>query len=488
MSGKCHDVISSQQAEVNSKKVKVIPGEGPSPYRQACRSFYNKKFTPTEVESLLVRPLQQSINIFKARRQQGVTRSYAEVVEGKQVAITNDFHHDKGRIFWAKNQNSACKSKYVKVDKTKPHNEVICNDNKTGTKGKGRNSQNAMAVHNQTNINSETIASSVQKGPGGNNEGKSIKRIPSIDAEVENNHCDTTTGCQKLIFDIKNTESDKFMNSIIYDDQNKIPSPIQCRAYDLWRVQSKVKFGFIPLTDPIMPSRVELSNIACNDPIQLHNEVKKYDLPNYLGAHIPVPSQLNICKWESLLQDYWDKQLLECLKFGFPLGFNRMCPLKHDKENHKSAILLPEDVNKYIEEERKFGAIIGPFQEQAIENLHYSLFMTRHKPNSENRRVILDLSWPRDESVNAGVDKNGYMGSEFKLTLPTIDDLTQELVKIGKGANIFKVDVSRAFRHLNLDPRDYDLLGINWGVMFIDTRIPFGRRHGSQFFQRNSET
>ena len=222
-----------------------------------------------------------------------------------------------------------------------------------------------------------------------------------------------------------------------------------------------------------MPSRVELSNIAFSDPIQLHNEVKKYDLPNYLGARIPVPSQLNICKWESLLQDYWDQQLLECLKFGFPLGFNRMCPLKHDKENHKSAVLFPEDVNKYIEEERKFGAIIGPFQEQPIENLHYSPFMTRHKSNSENRRVILDLSWPRGESVNAGVDKNGYMGSEFKLTFPTIDDLTQELVKIGKGAHIFKVDVSRAFRHLNVDPRDYNLLGVNWGVTFIDTRIPF---------------
>ena len=112
--------------------------------------------------------------------------------------------------------------------------------------------------------------------------------------------------------------------------------------------------------------------------------------------------------------------------------------------------------------------------------------MTRHKPNSDNRRVILDLSWPRGASVNAGVEKNGYMGSEFKLTFPTIDDLTQELVKIGKGAHIFKVDVSRAFRHLNVDPRDYDLLGVNWGVTFIDTRIPFGSRHGSQFFQRTS--
>ena len=83
--------------------------------------------------------------------------------------------------------------------------------------------------------------------------------------------------------------------------------------------------------------------------------------------------------------------------------------------------------------------------------------------------------------------KNGYMGSDFKLTFPTIDDLMQELVKIGRGAHNFKVDVSRAFRHLNVDPRDYDLLGVTWGATFIDTRIPFGSRHGSQFFQRTSD-
>ena len=34
------------------------------------------------------------------------------------------------------------------------------------------------------------------------------------------------------------------------------------------------------------------------------------------------------------------------------------------------------------------------------------------------------------------------MGSDFKLMFPTIDDLTQELVKIGKGAHIFKIDIS----------------------------------------------
>ena len=108
----------------------------------------------------------------------------------------------------------------------KKKKKVICHDNKTKTQKKGSNFQNTMAVHNHTNINSETIAASVKKGPGGNNECKSIKRMPSIDTEIENNHCDTTTGCQKLIFDIKNTESDKFMISIIYDDQNKIPTPV----------------------------------------------------------------------------------------------------------------------------------------------------------------------------------------------------------------------------------------------------------------------
>ena len=56
--------------------------------------------------------------------------------------------------------------------------------------------------------------------------------------------------------------------------------------------------------------------------------------------------------------------------------------------------------------------------------------------------VILDLSWPKNTSVNDGVEKNAYLGSEFKLTFPTIDHLTSELVKLGKGAHIFKVDIS----------------------------------------------
>ena len=50
------------------------------------------------------------------------------------------------------------------------------------------------------------------------------------------------------------------------------------------------------------------------------------------------------------------------------------------------------------------------------------------------------------------------------------------------------MDVSRAFRHIKIDPHDYDLLGLKWqNDAFFDTCLPFGNRHGTQIFQRVSD-
>ena len=209
--------------------------------------------------------------------------------------------------------------------------------------------------------------------------------------------------------------------------------------------------------------------------------------PNFLGARIPLESQLNIPKWKVELKDYWDQQLLQFLEYGFPLGFNRSCKLGKYEGNHKSATDFPKDIQLYLKEEIEHGAIVGPFEKNPIPNGHISPLMTRPKASSDNRRVIMDLSWPKGLSVNDGVDKNSYMGSDFKLTFPTIDDLTSELVKLGRGAHIYKIDVSRAFRHLPIDPFDYDLLGLEWDGFYINKNLAFGTRHGSQFFQRTSD-
>ena len=257
-----------------------------------------------------------------------------------------------------------------------------------------------------------------------------------------------------------------------------------CDIFKLWLAQSEFDFGFIPLSDFILPSDESVSEyVSC--PIECHRKVKASGNMNFPKCRIPVKSQLNTEEWEAQLQGYWDVQLLQLLKFGFPLDFNRGSVLKHDNKNHTSVLNFPADVKAYLAEELRYGAILGPYVQSPIPDCHFSPFMTREKSTSTNRRVIIDLSWPKDYSVNAGVDKNSYLGTDFVLSFPTIDDITDTVKKVGRGAHLYKIDVSRAFHHVRPDPHDYDLLGLNWkGITYVDAMLPFG----IQIFQRLSDT
>ena len=201
----------------------------------------------------------------------------------------------------------------------------------------------------------------------------------------------------------------------------------------------------------------------------MYKLVKQAGVPNFVCLH-----------------SYWDQQLLQFIKFGFPIGFNRECPLQHTSDNDKSAIEYPTQVQAYIQEELQLGAIISHFVNSPTSSLPYSPIMTRPKPNSGACRIIMDLSCPKGCFMNDRVDKDGYLTSSFSLTFPTIDHLTDELTKIGHGAHIFKVDVRRAFHHLKVDPMDIDLLGLNWNGHYVDMCIPFGTIHGSKFCQCTS--
>ena len=165
-----------------------------------------------------------------------------------------------------------------------------------------------------------------------------------------------------------------------------------------------------------------------------HNIVSKSGRPNFLQARIKVDTQLHLDKWQKELQGYWDTQLMDLLRFGFPLAFNRVSPLQWEGQNHKSAIEHPKDIEAYL-----------------------------------------------------GIDKTTYLGTDFNLVLPTVDHITDRLKVLGKGAHIYKIDISRAFRHIKVDPLDYNLLGLQWRHVYVDSCIPFGSRHGCQIFQRVSD-
>ena len=64
-----------------------------------------------------------------------------------------------------------------------------------------------------------------------------------------------------------------------------------------------------------------------------------------------------------------------------------------------------------------------------------------------------------------------------------MDNITDEVLKLGKGCKIFKVDISRVFRHAPIDPGDLDLLGLYWENYFLDFSLPFRYKHGLSIFQ-----
>ena len=90
----------------------------------------------------------------------------------------------------------------------------------------------------------------------------------------------------------------------------------------------------------------------------------------------------------------------------------------------------------------------------------------------------MDLSFPHGLAVNSKINKDSYLGMNFILTLPSIDHITSKVKKLGRGSLLYKIDISRAFRHVKIDPRDYFLLGLRHKNYFFDTCLPFGYRHG----------
>ena len=260
-----------------------------------------------------------------------------------------------------------------------------------------------------------------------------------------------------------------------------------CKEYWQCKEENGVDFGCVPLS-PI--------NLFTGDPtywenipdtITAHKLIRQSGIPNFLGLRIPVKTQLKIEVWRYHLTGYWDQQLIDLIQYGFPLDFDRSCTLGETIDNHASATAYASHVTKYIQDELQFGAMTGHFDEKPCA-LHISPFMTRDKAQSELRRTIIDLSWPKGQAVNDGVNKSIYFGSQFEMHYRTVNKIVKQLNAIGPVANIFKVDISRAFRHIRIDPGDIDLLGLqHQGKYFLDLSLPLGYKLGSFFFMKISD-
>ena len=195
---------------------------------------------------------------------------------------------------------------------------------------------------------------------------------------------------EALLYDINGLQEDKFTHTLFVKQfgHHAWHSTVEnCVYFKKWKEQSKYDFGFVPLGDLILPTSANASHLKVDNPVELHKLIKASGTYNFLGCRVPVKSQLHVEQWERELKDYWDVQLCDFLKFGFPLDFNRNSKLRWEDKNHNSAIQFPDDVDAYLQEELKYQAIMGPFKQSPIPNCHFSPFMTREKANAAHRRV-----------------------------------------------------------------------------------------------------
>ena len=221
--------------------------------------------------------------------------------------------------------------------------------------------------------------------------------------------------------------------------------------------------------------------------IEAHQLVRQSNCPNYEQARVRVPTELNINNWRQLCGNYHDQLLLDYLEFGFPLCVDRsQLVFNNIDNNHPSAEDHTSDVEAYLSKEIKHQAVVGPFNNFPFD-VHYSPMLTRPKPD-DTRRVIVNLSYPYHASVNDNISATTYDGTEFELKYPTVDDIVGAIKALNSNALLSKIDISRAFRNLRVDPHDFDLLGLKWGQKsYLDLSVPMGLKTGSAMCQRTTD-
>ena len=224
----------------------------------------------------------------------------------------------------------------------------------------------------------------------------------------------------------------------------------------------------------------------------IYQAVKATGLPNCMKAKIPLSTGINVQAWRDLADgsDH-EHELIDFIEFGFPIGYNG--PVSHTENpiNHKSATDYPTHIDEFIHQELEHGALhtsgAGPVFAQWS---HISPMMTRPKSDPEKRRIITDLSYPQEGSVNAYIKKNCSMGRNQDHSLPTVQAVVEEVKRVGTAATLFTLDIHRAYKNFRACPLDWPLLNIIWAdrdgkeVHALDTAMPFGSKLSSLYFQR----
>ena len=215
--------------------------------------------------------------------------------------------------------------------------------------------------------------------------------------------------------------------------------------------------------------------------------------PNKDCCKIRVNDHWNFDMLDRELSGYKDKEIVELLKYGWPVERSEDIPLEMGGINHEGATKFEEDMDQYIQQEVQAGCTISPFEKIPFKSaVGISPISTRAMKDSDSRRVILDCSWPMGCSVNDGIDKDWCQGVSTDLKYPTIDMVACKVFEMATRHDaetvlLYKEDMLKAFRQISACPLSVPLLGYRWrSRYYFDLVMVMGCRIAPYICQRTT--
>ena len=105
------------------------------------------------------------------------------------------------------------------------------------------------------------------------------------------------------------------------------------------------------------------------------------------------------------------------------------------------------------------------------DSLHMSPIGLVPKGHDRNAwRMIVDLSYPRGQSVNDCIPS-----SLCSLSYLSVNDVVDYILELGRFTQVVKLDLKSAYRILPKHHCDQSVLGMSWeGQVYLDHCLPFG--------------
>ena len=210
------------------------------------------------------------------------------------------------------------------------------------------------------------------------------------------------------------------------------------------------------------------------------------------GASPPKTNQLflpalNYEFWAEHLPKIYDENrsqaLLSNLLNGVKIGRTPASSLIIS-HNWPSATDHASQVSKIIAEDLAAGRLYGPFDRPPYSACIISPLGAFTKRDSTKVRLIHDLSYPQEGSVNSLIDSD-----EFSLSYASVDDAAALCRELGPTPSYMaKLDLENAFKHVFISPEDWHLMGFTWPneagrpLYYFSKVLNFGLRSAPYLF------